>query len=88
MSAFYIPIVLANMTANVNGASHFFAGDLMNSFVIIGGSGVTLSMAIWLAFGSRSVQLKEIGKVELVPVIFNINELIFSVYQLFITLTY
>ena len=74
MSAFYTPIVLANMAANVNGASHFFAGDPMNSFVIIGGSGATLGMAIWLAFGSRSVQLKEIGKVELVPAIFNINE--------------
>lgn len=74
MSSFYTPIVLANMAANVNGANHFFAGDPMNSFVIIGGSGATLGMAIWLAFGSRSAQLKEIGKVELVPAIFNINE--------------
>ena len=72
MSSFYTPIVLANMAANVKGASHFFAGDPMNSFVIIGGSGATLGMAIWLAFGSRA-QLKEIGKVELVPAIFNIN---------------
>lgn len=74
MSSFYTPIVLANMAANVNGANHFFAGDPMNSFVIIGGSGATLGMAIWLDFGSRSAQLKEIGKVELVPAIFNINE--------------
>lgn len=74
MSSFYTPIVLANMAANVNGANHFFAGDPMNSFVIIGGSGATLGMAIWLALGSRSAQLKEIGKVELVPAIFNINE--------------
>lgn len=74
MGSFYTPIVLANMAANVNGANHFFAGDPMNSFVIIGGSGATLGMAIWLAFGSRSAQLKEIGKVELVPAIFNINE--------------
>lgn len=74
ISSFYTPIVLANMAANVNGANHFFAGDPMNSFVIIGGSGATLGMAIWLAFGSRSAQLKEIGKVELVPAIFNINE--------------
>lgn len=85
MSSFYTPIVLANMAANVNGANHFFAGDPMNSFVIIGGSGATLGMAIWLAFGSRSAQLKEIGKVELVPAIFNINEP--SVCQSFITLT-
>lgn len=74
ISSFYTPIVLANMAANVNGATHFFAGDPMNSFVIIGGSGATLGMALWLAFGARSTQLKEIGKVELVPALFNINE--------------
>lgn len=74
MSSFYTPIVLANMIANTKGASNFFAGDPLNAFVIIGGSGATLGVAIWLAFFSRSAQLKEIGKVELVPAIFNINE--------------
>lgn len=74
MSSFYTPIVLANMAANVKGANNFFAGDPLNSFVIIGGSGATLGVAIWLAFFAKSVQLKEIGKVEMVPAIFNINE--------------
>ncbi|GAB5053792.1 PTS cellobiose transporter subunit IIC [Pediococcus parvulus] len=74
MSSFYTPIVLANMAANVHGANHFFAGDPMNAFVIIGGSGATLGMAIWLSFRAKSVQLSSIGKVELVPAIFNINE--------------
>ncbi|HIY93456.1 PTS cellobiose transporter subunit IIC [Companilactobacillus sp. HBUAS56275] len=74
MSSFYTPIILANMAANVKGANNFFAGDPMNAFVIIGGSGATLGVAIWLAFFSKSAQLKEIGKVELVPAIFNINE--------------
>lgn len=74
MSSFYTPIVLANMADNVKGASHFFAGDPLNSFVIIGGSGATLGMALWMAFRARSSQLKEIGKVEAVPAIFNINE--------------
>lgn len=75
MSSFYQPIVLANMAANAqNGANHFFAGDPMNAFVIIGGSGATLGVAIWLATRARSVQLSEIGKVELVPALFNINE--------------
>lgn len=74
MSSFYTPIILANMIANTKGASNFFAGDPLNAFVIIGGSGATLGVAIWLAFFSRSAQLKEIGKVELVPAIFNINE--------------
>ncbi|KGH65292.1 PTS system cellobiose-specific transporter subunit IIC [Oenococcus oeni IOEB_C23] len=74
MSSFYTPIVLANMAANVKGASYFFAGDPMNAFVIIGGSGATLGLALWLTFRAKSIQLKEIGKVEIVPAIFNINE--------------
>jgi PTS system cellobiose-specific IIC component len=74
VSSFYTPIVLANMAANVKGANHFFAGDPLNAFVIIGGSGATLGVAIWLVARSKSVQLREIGKAEIVPAIFNINE--------------
>ncbi|GFZ26804.1 PTS cellobiose transporter subunit IIC [Lactobacillus corticis] len=74
MSSFYTPIVLANMADNVKGASHFFAGDPMNAFVIIGGSGATLGVAIWIATRAKSAQLKELGKVEIVPAFFNINE--------------
>lgn len=74
MSSFYTPIALSNMAANVKGAHLFFAGDPANAFIIIGGSGATLGMAIWLATRAKSTQLKEIGKVELVPAFFNINE--------------
>lgn len=74
MSSFYTPIVLANMAANVKGASYFFAGDPMNAFVIIGGSGATLGMELWMVSRAKSIQLKEIGKAELVPALFNINE--------------
>ncbi|WP_311407831.1 PTS cellobiose transporter subunit IIC [Liquorilactobacillus uvarum] len=74
VSSFYTPIVLANMAANVKGANHFFAGDPLNAFVLLGGSGATLGVAIWLVTRSRSVQLREIGKAEIVPAIFNINE--------------
>lgn len=75
ITSFSMPILLANMAANAHGgADHFFAGDPLNAFVIIGGSGSTLGMAIWIAFRARSAQLKAIGKVELVPAFFNINE--------------
>ncbi|KRL00502.1 PTS cellobiose transporter subunit IIC [Liquorilactobacillus capillatus] len=74
VSSFYTPIVLANMAANVKGANHFFAGDPLNAFVLLGGSGATLGVAIWLVTRSQSVQLREIGKAEIVPAIFNINE--------------
>lgn len=75
ISSFYTPIVLANLQANQHGgAYHVFAGDPVNAFINIGGSGATLGVAIWLLLRARSAQLKEIGKVEIVPAIFNINE--------------
>ncbi|MDF7669297.1 PTS cellobiose transporter subunit IIC [Lactobacillus sp. ESL0703] len=75
ISSFYTPIVLANLQANQHGgAYHVFAGEFTNAFVTIGGSGATLGVAIWLVLRARSAQLKEIGKVEIVPAIFNINE--------------
>lgn len=40
----------------------------------VGGSGLTLSLAFFMAFFAKSKQLKEIGKMSLGPGIFNINE--------------
>lgn len=37
-------------------------------------SGATLGMALWMAFAARSKQLRELGKLEAVPAVFNINE--------------
>lgn len=75
ISSFYMPIILANMADNAQrGGHHFFAGDPTNAFITIGGSGAMLGVAIWLAFRARSAQLKELGKVEIIPAIFNINE--------------
>ncbi|GHN21051.1 hypothetical protein ME784_15660 [Lactobacillus delbrueckii] len=74
MNSFYTPIALANLAANVKGAHNFFAGDPMNAFIILGGSGSTLLIAWWMAGRAKSTQLREIGKVEAVPALFNINE--------------
>lgn len=73
MMAFWLPIALSNMAANDHGAFHFFAGDPINT-MINGGAGATLGVAIWICFFARSKQLRALGKVELVPAIFNINE--------------
>lgn len=74
VGSFTTAIALANVQANKNGAFNFFAGDPNNAFVILGGSGATLGVAIWLAWRARSTQLKEIGRLEIVPALFNINE--------------
>lgn len=74
IGAFLTPIVLANMTANANGANIPFAGEFSNSFVIMGGSGATLGLTFFIAFLAKSEQLKVLGRASLAPAIFNINE--------------
>lgn len=71
---FLTPIVLANMVENANGAVIPFAGEFQNSYVIIGGSGATLGLTIFIAFLARSEQLRILGKASIVPGLFNINE--------------
>ncbi|WAA10127.1 PTS cellobiose transporter subunit IIC [Fervidibacillus albus] len=74
ITAFITPIILANMEANMNGANIPFAGEFGNSFVIMGGSGATLGLVLFLAFLANSKQLKILGRASLAPGIFNINE--------------
>ena len=68
------PILLANMAANVDGASYAFAGEFTNAYVTIGGSGATLGLTLFIAFFAKSEQLKMLGKAAIGPAIFNINE--------------
>ncbi|KYD28866.1 PTS cellobiose transporter subunit IIC [Geobacillus stearothermophilus] len=74
ISAFTTPIVLANMEANMHGANIPFAGEFQNSFVIMGGSGSTLGLTLFIAFLAKSQQLKILGRASIAPGIFNINE--------------
>lgn len=74
ISAFLTPIVLVNMQMNIQGANIPFAGEFQNSFVIMGGSGATLGLTIFIAFLAKSEQLKVLGRAGIVPSIFNINE--------------
>lgn len=75
MGTFMTPVGLANLAANATtNAWHFAAGDPGNAFEVIGGSGATLGMEIWMFFRAKSSQLKAISRVEIVPAFFQINE--------------
>ena len=74
IGAFITRIVLSNMQLNIDGANIPFAGEFQNTFVIIGGSGATLGLCLFIALLAKSEQLKVLGKASLVPGIFNINE--------------
>lgn len=81
IGAFLTPILLTNMEQNISNGAHIpFAGEFNNSFVIMGGSGATLGLCIFLLFLAKSEQLKVLGKASIAPSIFNINEpLIFGI---------
>lgn len=69
--------LLDNNTAAValgEQAPHIFPEQFFQGFVMIGGSGVTIGLAILLAFRSKSQYGNMLGKTSLIPAIFNINE--------------
>lgn len=74
VNSFFTPIILSNMQLNMQGANIPFAGEFQNSFVIMGGSGATLGLTIFIAFLAKSQQLKVLGRAGVVPSLFNINE--------------
>ncbi len=48
--------------------------EFRNVYLLMGGSGATLPLVLLMTFKSKSKHLKTIGKLSLIPSIFNINE--------------
>lgn len=78
--AFLIPNTAANAALYqahkltlANGA-HIVTNEFYNNFINLTGSGITFGLIIFTLFFAKSEQMKSIGKVELVPGLFNINE--------------
>ncbi|KRN28168.1 cellobiose pts, eiic [Lactobacillus selangorensis] len=78
--AFLIPNTAANATlyhagklSLANGA-HIVTNEFYNNFINLTGSGITIGLVIFTLFAAKSTQFKTLGKIELVPAIFNINE--------------
>lgn len=55
-------------------APHIFPEQFFQAYVMIGGSGATIGLAILLALRAKSQYGKMLGKTSIVPAIFNINE--------------
>ncbi|MDO4680278.1 MAG: PTS sugar transporter subunit IIC [Aerococcus sp.] len=56
------------------GSAHIINQQFQDLFATFGGAGSTLSLAIAMVVMCRSQRMKELGKLALVPGIFNINE--------------
>lgn len=84
MGSLVAPMLQANTADNArlfaagklslaNGA-HVVTNEFYNNFINLTGSGITIGLIVFTLVAAKSVQLKSIGKLELVPGIFNINE--------------
>ena len=84
MGSLVAPMLQANTADNArlfaagkltfaNGA-HIVTNEFYNNFINLTGSGITIGLIVFCLVAARSEQLKSIGKLELVPGIFNINE--------------
>lgn len=79
------PIFVANALQNqdiVNTGGTLVAGDnakivtqqFIDQYITVGGAGLTFGLVICMLLFARSVQIKQIGKIAVIPGLFNINE--------------
>ncbi|MFH0263467.1 PTS sugar transporter subunit IIC [Vibrio mediterranei] len=74
------PFLFANLQVNQDAilageeASRVFVAGFWDYFIFIGGAGCTFSLACVMAFWSKDAHLRTIGRLSIVPGMFNINE--------------
>ncbi|MCC6122597.1 PTS sugar transporter subunit IIC [Weissella cibaria] len=78
------PLLLANNADNLalykagkltlDSGAHIVTQAFMDQFITVTGSGMTIGLVIFMLVRAKSVQMKTLGKLEIVPALFNINE--------------
>ena len=67
-------ILAAGKELTLENGGHIVTVQFLDNFIIMTGAGITIGIAIYLAFLAKSKQGKQIGKLSIGPAIFNINE--------------
>lgn len=85
VTSIFYPILLANLTSNqklmdagktltlANGA-HIFTDQFTAILINMTGTGATIGLVIYMLFFAKSKETKQLGKLAIVPSLFNINE--------------
>ena len=79
------PLLLANSADNqaildagleltIANGGHIVTKQFLDQFMVVTGSGITIGLILFMAFFAKSRQLREIGKLGIVPSFFNVNE--------------
>lgn len=80
-----MPILIANTNGNaiiveqgieltIENGAYIVTNQFLYLFVNLSGAGITIGIAIYLYFFAKSENFKELGKLAIVPAMFNINE--------------
>lgn len=84
VNAVVVPFLRANLLDNqalleagkltLDNGAHIVTEQFYDNIFMMTGSGITIGIAIYLAFMSKSKQCKDLGKLSFLPSLFNINE--------------
>lgn len=79
ITSFYTPVFLVVMTSNITAFSAgegipYLAFMMIYQFMMLGGTGCTLGLTINMLIFGKSERFKALGKLAIVPNLFNINE--------------
>ncbi|MHC5229224.1 PTS sugar transporter subunit IIC [Enterococcus sp. LJL99] len=79
LTSFYTPVLLAVITGNIeafqsNQALPYLSMIVIYQFIMLGGTGSTLGLVINMLLFGKSNQFKMLGKLTIIPNLFNINE--------------
>ena len=67
-------IIDSGMELTIANGGHIVTQQFLDQFINVTGAGLTIGMVIYMVAFAKSQQLKTLGRLELVPAIFNINE--------------
>lgn len=79
------PMLLANSAENqaildagkaltVANGGHIVTKQFLDQFMTVTGSGVTIGLILFMVFFAKSQQMRDLGKLGIVPSLFNVNE--------------
>lgn len=67
-------IIDSGVELTVANGGHIVTQQFYDQFINVTGAGITIGLVVYLCFFAKSQQLKTLGKVEIVPALFGINE--------------
>lgn len=79
ITSFYTPVFLTVITSNITAFSNgealpYLAFMMIYQFMMLGGTGCTLGLTVDMLLFGKSSRFKTLGKLAIIPNIFNINE--------------